>query len=166
MLLGNRFSSIFRTAARGLEAQRIAMSTSAENMANASTSRTEEGEPYAIKRATHAVADENYDAFRQHLNEASGRMRVYSSQHLDEPALRRKLRDADLGPITEVQEEVKERLEYDPSHPHADENGYVHYPDVSVVEEMSRMMSANRLYEANLSTVQAAKEMIKRTLEI
>ena len=58
------------------------------------------------------------------------------------------------------------RTEYDPMHPHADENGYVQYPDINVVDEMARMMSANRIYEANLTAVQAAKEMIKRTLEI
>jgi flagellar basal-body rod protein FlgC len=54
----------------------------------------------------------------------------------------------------------------DPTHPHADAEGYVEYPDVNIVEEMAHMVSANRIYEANLSAVQAAKEMIKRTLEI
>ena len=42
----------------------------------------------------------------------------------------------------------------------------MHYPDINVVEEMARMISANRLYEANLSSVTSAKEMIKRTLDI
>ena len=69
-------------------------------------------------------------------------------------------------PLTEIEAERKIRLEYDPTHPHARADGYVEYPDVNVVEEMTRMISANRIYEANLTAVQAAKEMIKQTLEI
>ncbi|MDX1532319.1 MAG: flagellar basal body rod C-terminal domain-containing protein, partial [Rhodothermales bacterium] len=87
-------------------------------------------------------------------------------RHLDGVTLRRLEGGGDLGPRTEVVGEDRVRLEYDPTHPDADENGYVHYPDVNVVEEMAHLISANRVYEANLSTVQAAKEMIKRTLEI
>ena len=130
-----RIFSVFRTAARGLEAQRIALGAASENVANAATSRTADGTPYAIKHAVHE-------------------------------ALYRRLPDQDLGPETEIAEETRLRLEYDPTHPHANADGYVEYPDVNVVEEMARMMSANRIYEANLSTVQAAKEMIKRMLEI
>lgn len=166
MLLGKRFSSVFRTAARGLEAQRIAMGTHTENIANAKTSRTADGDPYAIKRAAHEVTQEDYRRFSEVLNNASLQMERADGQHLDGPALRRRLNEVDLGPTTEVEEVVRERMEYDPSHPHADEEGYVHYPDVNIVEEMSRMMSANRIYEANLTTVQAAKEMAKQTLQI
>lgn len=71
-----------------------------------------------------------------------------------------------MGPTTEVEEVDDERLEYDPSHPHADEEGYVHYPDVNVAQEMARMTSANRVYEANLSAVEATKSMAQRTFEI
>ena len=87
-------------------------------------------------------------------------------RHAAGTSLSRRLPDVEMGPTTEVQEEVKLRAEYDPTHPHADASGYVHYPDVNVVDEMTRMISANRVYEANLSAVSAAKEMIKRTLEI
>ena len=166
MLIGSRFSSIFRTAARGLESQRIALGTHTENIANAKTTRTEDGTPYAIKRATHEVTEDNYRRFSEVLNKSSLELRGSSDGHIRGASLRRRLPEAELGPTTEVVEEVDERLEYDPTHPDADENGYVHYPDVNVVEEMSRMVSANRLYEANLSTIQAAKEMAKQTLQI
>ncbi|HEX7072028.1 MAG TPA: flagellar basal body rod C-terminal domain-containing protein, partial [Rhodothermales bacterium] len=86
--------------------------------------------------------------------------------HFTDRTLHHDFEDGDLGPTTEVQEEVALRTVYDPTHPHADANGYVQYPDINVVEEMTQMMSANRIYEANLTVVQAAKEMIKRTLEI
>ena len=93
-------------------------------------------------------------------------MQQSDPRHLGGNSLRRRVTDEELGPETEIAEDPKVRLEYDPTHPHANAEGYVEYPDVNVVEEMARMMSANRIYEANLSAVQAAKEMVKRTLEI
>lgn len=167
MLLGDRFSSIFRIAARGLEAQRIALGTHTENIANANTSRTEDGTPYEIKRAVHEVTQEDYKRFSEILNRSTLDMRDGGNDRsISGPSLRRRLHEMELGPTTEVAEQLEERLEYDPSHPHADVNGYVHYPDINVVEEMSRMMSANRIYEANLSMVTAAKQMAKQTLQI
>lgn len=166
MLINNRLFKVFKTAARGMEAQRIALGTAAENIANASTTRTENGTPYAIKRATHEVAEPDYRRFGDLLNQVQARMQTSSGRHMEGLSLSRRLPDVELGPTTEVDENVKLRTEYDPTHPHADAEGYVHYPDVNVVEEMARMVSANRIYEANLSAVQAAKEMIKRTLDI
>lgn len=162
----NRFFSVFRAAARGMEAQRIAMGASAENLANANTSRTADGTPYTTKRATHAVEDEGYARFSSVLRRAQGTLQRSDGRHLGGSSLRRRLSDAELGPLTEVEEVERERLEYDPGHPDADAQGYVRYPDINVVEEMTRMMSANRIYEANLASVKATKEMIKRTLEI
>lgn len=167
MLLGDRFSSVFRHAARGLEAQRIALGTHTENIANAKTTRTEDGTPYQIKRAVHEVTQEDYTRFSEVLNRSTLDLQAGSGdQSISGPSLRRRLHEMELGPTTEVAEQLDERLEYDPSHPDADADGYVHYPDVNVVEEMSRMMSANRIYEANLSMVSAAKQMAKQTLQI
>lgn len=165
-MLENRYFNVFRTAARGLEAQRIAMATASENIANASTSRTQDDEPYAIKRAVHTGANEPYPTFANILHEMRSELQTNDPRHLSGSTLQRDIPDLELGPITEVEADVRLRMEYDPSHPHADEDGYVAYPDVNVVEEMTRMISANRVYEANLSAVQGAKEMIKRTLEI
>jgi len=162
-----RIFSVFRTAARGMEAQRIALGAASENIANASTTRTAEGAPYALKRAVHEALGERAVRFSSLLSRMRSQMDVTDAQHLQGLSLRRQLPDEALGPTTEVVEEAQAiRLEFDPAHPHANAEGYVEYPDVNIVEEMARMMSANRIYEANLSTVQAAKEMIKRTLEI
>lgn len=166
MLINNRLFSVFRTAARGLEAQRVALGATSENIANATTTRTTEGTPYQIKRATHEVSDAQYRRFGDLLNRMTLDVAGTDERHLANASLRRRLPEMDLGPVTEVQQEARIRLEFDPTHPHADAQGYVAYPDVNVVEEMARMVSANRIYEANLSTVHAAKEMIKRTLEI
>lgn len=166
MLIGNRFFSVFRTSARGLEAQRIAMGTASENIANASTTRTADGTPYELKRAVHEAPEARATQFANLLSSMQSDMKTTNGRHLSGASLLRQLPDMELGPNTEVQAEARFRSEYDPTHPHADAAGYVQYPDVNVVEEMARMISANRVYEANLSAVQAAKEMIKRTMEI
>ena len=162
----NRIFSVFRTAARGLEAQRVAMGVASENIANATTSRTADGDPYAIKRAVQEGPGGSAPRRHQFVRELEMALTSGDARHLSGASGLQRRGPEDLGPLTEVYEEAHERLEYDPTHPHADAEGYVHYPDVNVVEEMARMVSANRIYEANLSTIQAAKEMIKRTLEI
>ena len=167
MITDNRHFSVFRVTARGLEAQRRALGAATENMANAQTTRTEDSDPYAIKRAVHEMPDGGrHQRFARLLNARQGELQRADMRHMEGPALRRKLADQNLGPLTEIEEIEAERLEYDPTHPHADENGYVRYPDVNVVEEMTRMISANRIYEANLTALEAAKETIKRTLEM
>src|SRR5690606_5409979 len=134
--------------------QRKAIATATENIANASTSRTEDGTPYAVKRAVHSVSDDRYRNFGMLLSEMKSEMMVSDPRHIKEPSLNPDIEDIELGPQTEIAEEVRLRMEYDPTHPHADENGYVAYPDVNVVEEIAHMISANRVYEANLSAVQ------------
>ena len=97
---------------------------------------------------------------------ATSRSRGSDARHLSGLTARRFSGSLEAGPQTTVEDQDWERLEYDPSHPDADADGYVHYPDVNVVTEMAGMISANRVYEANLSTLTAAKEMLKRTLEL
>ena len=163
---GSRILSFFRTAARGLESQRIALSTSTDNIANANTTRTADGQPYALKRAIHRVNGDQFQQFGQLLASMRTEMSTPDGKHLGRGDIGRTLSTMELGPETQVVEEIRTRREFDPTHPDADPEGYVHYPDINVVEEMARMVSANRLYEANLSSVQSAKDMIKRTLEI
>lgn len=166
MPIGPRFFSVFRVAARGLEAQRVAMGVASENIANATTTSTADGTPYRVRRAVHRSTDGPTGAsFRTVLGQESS-LRRSNGRHLDGFAARRFGASTDGGPETTIEESEWERLEYDPEHPDADIDGYVHYPDVNVVTEMAEMISANRIYEANLSTLEAAKEMLKRTLEL
>ena len=165
MLSPTRTLSPFQIAARGLEAQRVAMGVATENVANATTSRTADGTPYQPKRAVHTAADGG-ERFAAMLRRSQGGLRSSDPRHLGSAGLRGTAARTDVGPRTEVVSEARERLEFDPDHPDADAAGYVHYPDINVVEEMARMISANRIYEANLTSVQATKEMIKRSLEI
>lgn len=162
----DRYFSVFKTASRGLEAQRKAMGASAENLANANTTRTPDGTPYEIKRAVHESPNTRYNDFYNLLNKMQSDLNRGGQNHSSGSSLNRLLEEGQLGPRTEIEAREEYRLEYDPSHPHANEDGYVEYPDVNVAEEMSRMVSANRIYEANLTAVDAAKTMIKHTLEI
>ena len=165
MPIGPRFFSVFRVSARGLEAQRVAMGVASENIANATTTSTADGTPYRVRRAVHQAPGPTGLAFGRMLN-AEQELRQTDPRHLRGLTMRRFGASADAGPTTTVEELDWERLEYDPEHPDADFDGYVHYPDVNVVTEMASMISANRIYEANLSTLEGAKEMLKRTLEI
>jgi flagellar basal-body rod protein FlgC len=166
MPIGNQFLPAMKTAARGLEAQRRKLGAATENLANASTSRTEDGDPFRIKRAVQEVDNADYERLSRGGLDPQLELRNTNARHLREASLPPERAAGDLGPRTEIEEIERERLEYDPSHPDADEEGYVHYPDVNVAQEMARMTSANRVYEANLSAVEATKSMAQRTFEI
>ena len=165
MLSPVRSFSPFRTAARGLEAQRVALGVATENVANATTTRTESGAPYRPKRALQ-TAPASARQFEAVLRQSELPLRQTDPRHLGGAGWSRVRAGSEMGPTTEVVGEDRVRVEYDPDHPDADADGYVHYPDINVVDEMARMISANRVYEANLTSVKAAKEMIKRSLEI
>lgn len=166
-MLIHQSTSVFKTAAQGMQAQRMVLGAVANNIANVNTTQTEEGGPYRVKRAVHENPEVRYGDFYNLLSRMQGRLQTSSNNHLATSSIRRSLDDGGVGPQSYIEElKDKVRMEYDPTHPHADAEGKVYYPDVDVVEEMTRMMSANRLYEANMSVVQSAKEMIKKALEI
>ena len=123
--------------ASGLRSQSSRMRLITENLANAeSTADTPGGDPYRRRVLT----------FENTLDRALNVQRVRVRDIVDDPT---------AFPI-----------EYDPSHPAADENGYVKLPNVNSLVELMDMREANRSYEANLSAIQMARSMIGRTLEI
>ena len=132
----NAFSSM-QISATGLSAERLRMDTITSNIANATTTRSADGSgPYVRKIA---VFQEALDKNR----EMAGIKAVKIEE--DKSALRRV---------------------YDPSHPDADETGYVTMPNVNVLNEMADMMVASRSYEANVDTFNALKSMFSKALEI
>lgn len=135
------------TAAGGMTAQRTRLNVISTNLANANTTRTEAGTPYRRKTVIFESVPVETD-FRQHLQSA-----------LDD-----QLCGVKVSEIVPVQGAFK-RI-FDPSHPDADDNGYVYLPNVNLVQEMVQMLNANRSYEANAAVVKAAKEMALKALEI
>jgi len=136
-------------SASGLQSQRTVISVIAENMANAQTTRTEEGGPYLRKRAILSPVS---------LPQGSPFFEL----------LARKAAPEAMG--VQVQEVVEDsegvKTIYDPSHPDADENGLLYLPNVNLMEEMVALMAASRIFEANVAAFNAAKSMTLKSLEI
>ena len=125
-----------RISASGLSAERLRMDVISSNVANARTTRTEDGGAYVRKVASF---QENYD-------EKLGMLGV-KAVAIEE----------DKSPL---------RREYEPNNPDADAEGYVEYPNVDLLVEMSDLITASRAYESNIDTLNAQKDMISKALEI
>lgn len=164
-MLPERLSSTFKTAAQGLALQRERIAIASQNIANARTSSSPNSKNVYKPREVVSEAPVSKQFFDILRGSQTG-LKITNSQHMrSEDGLVGRKR-GDLGPAFEVVEQEKFRYEYDPNHPDANENGMVRYPDIDMVKEMAVMVSANRLYEANLSSIEAEKEILKKSLEI
>ncbi len=152
---------------QGLSVQRKRMNVAAENIANAETTETRKGGPYQRKRVI-VEGDSKEDGFKSHLQLASTRLMKTNKMHL--PAQPLRYSTGEEEPSIEGSEQVdknsKFRLVYDPTHPDADEDGYVKMPDVEIINEMVDMMAASRSYEANTVAIATAKRMANEALDI
>ncbi len=139
----------FDINASGMTAQRFRMDIISENVANANTTRTSDGTPYVRKVVTFTQKD-NQTPFHHILNEATDR---YSGKGVK---------------IDGVYEdsETEMNMVYDPSHPDADENGYVTYPNVNIITEMTNLIDASRSYEANATAFNASKTLALQGLNL
>lgn len=135
-------------SASGMTAQRLRMDIISQNIANVKTTRDENGEVY--RRKTVVFAEKGTEPFAQILNSKTG------------------ARAGNGVKVTEIVEdnETPMNLVYDPSHPDADENGYVAYPNVNPVTEMTNLIDASRSYEANVTAFNATKSMALKGLEV
>jgi flagellar basal-body rod protein FlgC len=154
-------------SASGLSAQRRKLTTIASNLANVDTTRTDEGGPYKRRRIVMLEAPK-LSKFSTLLAEQKNRLRLTGPGHLPEAEPRPGDFFLSSGVLTqEVREEpVQPRLVYDPNHPDAREDGYVVYPDINPITEMVDMIAASRSYEANVTAMGAAKDMVNRALDI
>ena len=119
----------------------------AENVANVNTTRTEDGTPYRRKIVTFAEKDS------VSFDDMLSRARSYGGNGVK---------------VTKVLEDNESDyiMSYDPAHPDADENGYVSYPNVNLVTEMTNLIDASRAYEANATAFTASKTMAMKGLEM
>lgn len=136
-------------SASGLTAQRLRMDLISQNIANANTSKTEDGTPYRRKVLVLQSRGEGRP-FSEYLSEAS-RARIGAG------GVRVLQIAEDQSPLKRV---------YDPGNPDADKDGYVMMPNVDITTEMVNMISASRSYEANISALSATKNMALKALEI
>ena len=151
----------------GLSAQRRKLTAIASNLANVDTTRTDEGGPYKRRRVVMLEAPK-MTKFSTMLDQAENRLRVTDLRHRPEAEPRPGEFFVGSGVLSqEVREEaVKPRMVYDPNHPDAREDGMVLYPDVNTITEMVDMIAASRAYEANITVMNAAKDMANRALDI
>lgn len=146
------FQHDLRISASALSAQRLRMNTIANNLANANTTRTAEGGPYRRQQVVFAPLFEL--DFLQ-------RLRMSRSQQLSPVSA-----GEGVKVVAITQDPREGKMVYEPDHPDANEQGYVEYPNINVVAEMTDMISATRAYEANITATQAIKNMAVKALEI
>jgi len=150
---------IFNVAGAGMSAQRTRMSVVAGNLANAETTRTPEGGPYRRRNVFFRALPLRED-FSSTLQAASSTMPL---------RLSREAFQTDVNAVEVVQVSTSTRAPrkvYDPQHPDADAEGYVSYPDINTMEEMTDLLSATRTYEANLTAFNTTKALVRKLLEM
>ena len=160
----NRIFSGLNISASGMSLQRTRMNTIAQNIANAETTRTDEGGPYRRQFVVARVADPV--VFPKYV-ENEIRLQQTSAEHFKDKPVSDKVPVPSGTELVEIaKDQMPPRLVYDPSHPDANEQGYVAKPNINTVTEMVDMISAARAFEANLTALNAAKDMNRKALEI
>ncbi|MGF7144779.1 flagellar basal-body rod protein FlgC [Anaerotaenia torta] len=134
-------------SASGMSAQRLRLDIISQNIANVSTTRDADGNVY--RRKTVVFSEKDVTPFGDILMKSSGTV-------------------GNGVKVTQIAEDTKSAMRrvYDPSHPDSDEDGYVTYPNVNPVQEMTDMISASRSFEANVTAFNATKNMALKALEI
>lgn len=142
-------SNVFDISASGMSAQSIRLNTVASNIANAESVSSSSDETYRARQPVFALMMnqemDKYGMPSMDSSEAAG----YGVQVTDI-----------------VESEAPLRQQYEPNHPMADEEGYVYYSNVNVVEEMTNMISASRSFQVNADIMNSAKEMMQRVLTL
>lgn len=168
MPLAGIFSGL-NISASGMRAERIRQNTISSNLANAETTRTDEGGPYRRQFVVFEADSDRRDV--RLLNKEPGLIgKTTDGEHLPIPPsdFPRDSRFFGNGvTVSEIREDSRPpRMVYDPAHPDADEKGYVAMPNVNVVQEMTDMISATRAYEANVTAFNATKSMMMQALQL
>jgi len=159
--------SALRISGSGMAVQRLKLNTTAENIANAETTRTPDGGPYRRKEVAVSAKDRPVNFSGEFRN---ARVRLANTDIRHRPSAKKfstdDLKVSDARAKVYSSPNSKFKVIYDPSHPDADADGYVQMPDINLVTEMVNMMVASRAFEANVTAVSATKEMISDAMEI
>lgn len=140
-------------AASGLTAERLRMDVISNNIANVNSTRTVDGGPFKRKYVVFQPREAEKNSFSAMLE---GAMNQGSKNRAGDG-----VRAIGIGT-----DDSMGKLVYDPGHPDANADGYVELPNVDIVTEMVDMITASRAYEANVTTINAAKSMAQQALNI
>ena len=158
--------SAFNISGSGLTAEKLRLDLISGNLSNMNTTRTPHGGPYQRRTAVFAeqlnrAQQENTVGPRGGNGATVGAAEVGGGENGELPS---------PGAGVHVHhihlDDAEPRMVYDPDHPDADEDGYVAYPNVEVAKEMTDMITAQRSYESNATSLNTAKEMYMKALEI
>ena len=138
-------------AASGLTAERLRMDVISNNIANANTTRTDQGGAYHRRYVVFQPRERKVESFEQLLQRVIGY---------------RKTSGEGVRAVMIAEDDSQGPLVYDPGHPDANEEGYVEKPNVNMVSEMVDMITASRAYEANVTAINSAKSMAMKALDI
>jgi flagellar basal-body rod protein FlgC len=156
-------------SASGMRAQRIRQNAISANLANAETTRTEDGGPYKRQFVVFTADSDRRDVRLLNKNIALEGTTT-NQNHLPIPPENFPRDERFFGSgvnVSEIREDSRPpRMVYDPAHPDADEKGYVAMPNINIIEEMTDMIAATRAYEANVTAFNATKGMLMQGLQI
>jgi flagellar basal-body rod protein FlgC len=144
-------------SASGLSAERLRMDVTAENLANAQTTRGPNGGPYQRREVVLQTAQPN--GFATQLARATSGMPGMPGMGSGQPA-------GGVQAAGIVADPTPARQVYDPGHPDANAQGYVLMPNVNPVTEMVDLIASSRSYEANVTALQTAKSMFSKTFDL
>jgi len=161
----SNFLSSFDISGYGLSAQRVRVNTISSNIANAQTTRTEEGGPYRRKSVVFKAINFN-DAYNTALQNST--QSASYEDPLNENQEGKKINPAIMSVIVDkvVRDDSKPLMKYEPNHPDADASGYVAYPNINPVVEMADLVEATRSYQANVAAFESSKEMANSAISL
>ncbi len=139
---------IFDIAGSGMSAQSVRLNTTASNIANAES----------VAENADATYRARYPVFAAQLEHAGGHLPLTAEEGAAE--------GDQVSVLGVVESDKPLNLRYEPDHPYADENGYVAYPNVSVVEEMANMISASRSFQLNVEVMNTVRTLSERVLSM
>ncbi len=161
----SNFLNSFDISGYGLSAQRVRVNVISSNIANAQTTRTEEGGPYRRKEVVFKAID-----FNQYYNDAiaSSTNSAAYEDPLSEGDFGKKVNPAIMSVLVDKisRDDSAPKMKFDPSHPDADAAGYVAYPNINPVIEMADLVEATRSYQANVAAFQSAKDMANAAISM
>ena len=159
------FLNSFDINGYGLSAQRFRVNLISSNIANANTTRTDEGGPYRRREVVFKAI--NFDKVLNSKIEKDNDFLPYEDS-LDEGLENKTAVPPVMGVIVDkvVRDDSEPKMKYDPTHPDANAEGYVAYPNINPVVEMADLIEATRAYQANVAAFQSVKAMATSAIDI
>ncbi|WP_457743643.1 flagellar basal body rod protein FlgC [Sulfurimonas sp.] len=161
----SNFLSSFDISGYGLSAQRVRVNVISSNIANAQTTRTDEGGPYRRREVIFKAFNFN-DVYNKALQNTT--QSASYEDPLNENQEGKKVNPAIMSVAVDkiVRDDSKPLMKYEPSNPDADSSGYVAYPNINPVVEMADLVEATRSYQANVAAFESAKEMANSAISL